>query len=101
MCDVCCNIYALFDSQLVCSCLAAPSILEYDASVAPLAIALTHPYSEMSSAISTSAQSTTFGCQGNWPVLVRSILEAISNEVGGDPSFFDVIEYLNPIKLKD
>eukprot|EP00971_Amphidinium_carterae_P248243 4928380-Amphidinium_carterae.5 len=54
----------------------------------------------MSSSASTSALSTTFGSQVNWTTLVHNILEAVSNEIGGDPSYFDIVEYLDAERLK-
>eukprot|EP00971_Amphidinium_carterae_P287328 5703849-Amphidinium_carterae.1 len=50
------------------------------------------------SAPSISATSTTFGSPINWTLLIKGLIEAVCQEVGGEPSQFNVVEYLNEEK---
>eukprot|EP00971_Amphidinium_carterae_P046811 922394-Amphidinium_carterae.1 len=50
----------------------------------------------MAAASQYSTYTSTFGAQPNWPTFLQGMILAVCNEVGGDPSLFDVVEYLNP-----
>eukprot|EP00971_Amphidinium_carterae_P009334 184081-Amphidinium_carterae.1 len=50
----------------------------------------------MAAASQYSANTSSFGAQPNWPTFLHGMILAVCQEVGGDPSMFDVVEYLNP-----
>eukprot|EP00971_Amphidinium_carterae_P123005 2435056-Amphidinium_carterae.1 len=50
----------------------------------------------MAAASQYSTPTSSFGAQPNWPIFLQGMILAVCQEVGGDPSMFDVVEYLNP-----
>eukprot|EP00971_Amphidinium_carterae_P011104 218715-Amphidinium_carterae.1 len=50
----------------------------------------------MAAASQHSVASTTFGAQPNWPTFIQGVIQAVCQEVGGEPSMFDVVEFLDP-----